>query len=67
MNKNEIIDSINELYEKYEVDKTIFEKLDKDELIRSMKGILAELDKKKKREYTKEDIITIRKIYNMCC
>ena len=39
----------------------------KDEVIRGMKGVLAELDKKKKKPYADEDLLIIREIYGRCC
>jgi len=41
--------------------------LDDERKIKGMKGILAELDLKKKHDYTPEDSKFIRKIYSMFC
>lgn len=48
MNEEKIIKSIDILYEKYMVDKSFYNKMSNQEKIRRMKGILAELDLKKK-------------------
>ena len=52
MNEEKIIKSIDILYEKYMVDKSFYNKMSNLEKIRRMKGILAELDLKKKMPFT---------------
>ena len=67
MNEEKIIKSIDMLYEKYNVDKSFYSVMSNQEKIRGMKGILAELDLKKKFPYTDSDIEIIKDIFSMCC
>lgn len=67
MTEKEILSAIDYLYRKYEVSNDFYILLSEENKIRAMKGILAELDKKKKAEYSKEDIELIKDIYFMCC
>ena len=62
-----ILKTIDELYEKYGVDRTFYSDMEVNEIIRGMKGILAELDLKKQKSYTKEDAEKIKDIYGLCC
>ena len=67
MNEEKIIENIDMLYEKYEVDKSFYSKMSNQEKIRGMKGILAELDLKKKMPYVDVDIEIIKDIFSLCC
>lgn len=67
MNKQNIIERIDMLYDKYEVDKSFYEKMNEDEKIRGVKGILAELDMKKKIPYDSSDIEMIKDIFSLYC
>lgn len=67
MNEEKIIKSIDMLYEKYNVDKSFYSGMSDQEKIRGMKGILAELDLKKKIPYTDLDIEIIKDIFSVCC
>lgn len=60
MNEEKIIKSIDILYEKYMVDKSFYNKMSNQEKIRRMKGILAELDLKKKMPYEDSDVEIIK-------
>lgn len=44
MDEDKIIETIDKLYEKYKVDKSFYNEMSKQEKIRGMKGILAELE-----------------------
>ncbi len=67
MNEEKIIEYIDMLYEKYEVDKSFYSQMNNQEKIRGMKGILAELDLKKRFPYTDSDIEIIKDIFSLCC
>ncbi len=67
MTIDEIIGKVYKLYEKYGVAISFLDNMGKDEVIRGMKGVLAELDKKKKKPYADEDLLIIREIYGRCC
>jgi len=67
MSEEKIITIIDELYEKYGVERTLYSDMEAKEIIRGMKGILAELDLKKQNPYTKEDVELIKDIYGLCC
>jgi len=67
MENEYIIQKVRELYEKYGVPSGFLDLLSDEEKIRGMKGVLAELDLKKKKDYSGEDIIIIRKIYALLC
>ena len=67
MNEEKIIKSIDILYEKYMVDKSFYNKMSNQEKIRRMKGILAELDLKKKMPYEDSDVEIIKDIFSFCC
>ena len=58
---------IDILYEKYQVDSSFYCEMSNLEKIRGMKGILAELDKKKKFPYTDSDLEVIKDIFSLCC
>lgn len=58
---------IDQLYERYGVDKAFYSAKEEDEIIKTMKGILAELDIKKQKPYTMEDIDLIKDIYRLYC
>lgn len=60
MNEEKIIKSIDILYEKYMEDKSFYNKMSNQEKIRRMKGILAELDLKKKMPYEDLDVEIIK-------
>ena len=62
-----IIQKIEELYKKHGVDSAFIDKLDDKQKIKGMKGVLAELDLNKKKEYSADDLLFIQKIYSMFC
>ena len=59
MKIEDILSQIDYLYEKYNVDKSFYISMNKEQKIKGMKGILAELDLKKNSEYEKKDIVAI--------
>jgi len=67
MDNNYIIQKIRKMYIDYGVNVAFLDALDDERKIKGMKGILAELDLKKKHDYTPEDSKFIRKIYSMFC
>ena len=56
-----------ELYEKYGVERIFYSDMGTEQIIRGMKGILANLDLNKQKSYTKEDAELIKDIYFMYC
>ncbi len=62
-----VMKMIDILYEKYQVDSSFYCEMSNQEKIRGMKGILAELDKKKKFPYTDSDLEVIKDIFSLCC
>ena len=62
-----VMKMIDILYEKYQVDSSFYCEMSNLEKIRGMKGILAELDKKKKLPYTDSDLEVIKDIFSLCC
>ncbi len=62
-----VMKMIDILYEKYQVDSSFYCEMSNLEKIRGMKGILAELDKKKKFPYTDSDLEVIKDIFSLCC
>ncbi len=62
-----IIQRVEEMYKKYGVDLKFLEKLDDEKKIKGMRGVLAELDLKKKENYTSDDLLFIKEIYSMFC
>ena len=67
MSLDKIIRTIDELYEKYGVEKIFYADMETDQIIRGMKGILANLDLNKQKSYTKGDAELIKDIYGLCC
>lgn len=67
MKIEDILSQIDYLYEKYNVDKSFYISMNKEQKIKGMKGILAELDLKKNSEYEKKDIMIIKNIYSIFC
>lgn len=67
METDKIIEKVYKLYDKYGVDKGFLDALSDEKKIKGMKGILAELDLKKKADYEVEDLQFIQKIYAMFC
>ena len=67
MSKEETREIINFLYEKYGISKSFYEGFSCDEIISGMKGILANLDENKTRDYEKKDIEIIKDIFGMWC
>lgn len=67
MTTDEVISAIDYLYSEYDVSKEFYLDLSIDKRLKCMKGILAELDQKKKIEYKAEDIELIKEIYFMYC
>ena len=62
-----VMKMIDILYEKYQVDSSFYCEMSNLEKIRGMKGILAELDQKKKFPYTDSDLEVIKDIFSLCC
>ena len=62
-----IIQQIKKLYKEHGVDTKFIDLLDDDRKIKGMKGILAELELNKIKDYSPEDILFIREIYSMYC
>lgn len=62
-----IIQRVEEMYRKYGVDTERLELLDDERKIKGMKGVLAELDLKRKMDYSPEDLLLIRQIYSTLC
>jgi hypothetical protein len=62
-----IIQRIRRMYLEYGVDTSFLDALDDKRIIKGMKGILAELDLNKKKDYTQDDIKFIQEIYSMFC
>lgn len=62
-----IVQRVEEMYKKYGVDLRFIEALDDEQKIKGMKGVLAELDLKKKGDYTSDDLLFIKQIYSMFC
>lgn len=62
-----IIQRVEEMYRKYGVDLKFLEILEDEQKIKGMKGVLAELDLKKSRDYTSDDLLFIKNIYSMFC
>lgn len=67
INDKAIIQRLEEMYQKYGVDTQFLNTLDENRKIKGMKGILAELEIKKKGEYTPDDLLFIQQIYAMYC
>lgn len=67
MSNDLIIQRIKKLYKKYGVDAKFIDLLDDDRKIKGMKGILAELELNKVRDYSPEDLLFIREIYSIFC
>ena len=67
MNSKDVVSYIEKAYKKYGVDSRFIDKLTDDQMLKGMKGVLAELDLKKKKEYEQEDLFIIKKIYSMFC
>ena len=67
MSEDKIIKIIDELYEKYGVERIFYSDMETEQIIRGMKGILANLDLNKQKSYTKEDAELIKDIYFMYC
>ena len=67
MSLDKIIRTLDELYEKYGVEKIFYADMETEQIIRGMKGILANLDLNKQKSYTKGDAELIKDIYGLCC
>ncbi|MCQ2504503.1 MAG: hypothetical protein MJ103_04660 [Saccharofermentans sp.] len=63
----EILSGIDYLYGKYGVSKDFYLSLSDEARIKGMKGILADLDRNKTRNYSAEDVELIKDIYFVCC
>ena len=59
--------NIDYLYKKYKVDDSFYNDMSEHEFIKGIKGILAELDLKKIKQYDKNDIDIIKDIYLIWC
>lgn len=67
MDNNFIIQRIRKMYIEYGVDTAFLDALDDERKIKGMKGVLAELDLNKKKDYISEDLKFIQDIYSMFC
>lgn len=67
MDNDAIIRRIRRMYIEYGIDTSFLDTLDDQRIIKGMKGILAELDLNKKKDYTQDDIKFIQEIYSMFC
>lgn len=67
MSEDKIIRTIDELYEKYGVERIFYADMETEQIIRGMKGILANLDLNKQKSYTEEDVELIKDLYGLCC
>lgn len=67
MDNNFIIQRIRKMYVEYGVDIAFLDALDDERKIKGMKGVLAELDLNKKKDYISEDLKFIQEIYSMFC
>ena len=55
------------LYSKYCVDYSMLEQLDDEKILKGAKGILANLDLNKNRDYEQEDLNIIKEIFSLYC
>ena len=62
-----IIQRVEEMDRYYEVDLAFLETLDDEQKMKGLKGVLAELDLKKKVSYTPDDLSFIKQIYSLFC
>ena len=62
-----IIQRVEEMYRYYEVDLAFLETLDDEQKMKGLKGVLAELDLKKKVSYAPDDMSFIKQIYSLLC
>ena len=67
MDNNFIIQRIRKMYVEYGVDTAFLDTLDDERKIKGMKGVLAELDLNKKKDYSSKDLEFIKEIYSMFC
>ena len=67
MDKKQLIFELNRLFNKYVNDTALLNAIDTNEVQYQVKGILAELDKCKKKDYDEEDIEIIKNIYFYYC
>lgn len=67
MDKQKLISELNRLFDKYVNDTEILKSIEEDKVQYQVKGILAELDKRKKKDFEEEDIETIKDIYFYYC
>ena len=67
INSRDVVSYVKKMYKKYGVDSRCIIDLTDDQIVKGMKGVLAELDLNKKREYEQEDLFMIKKIYSMFC
>lgn len=67
MNEESVIQDIIDLYNRYEVNIEYFSEWGKEDTIKGMKGILANLDQKRRKEYVYTDLVLIKKIYSKYC
>lgn len=55
------------MYLEYGVNTAFLDTLDEEHIIKGMKGVLAELDVNKNRNYEPEDIKFIQEVYSLFC
>jgi hypothetical protein len=67
MDNEAILKRIRRMYIEYGVDTNFLDALDDERKIKGMKGVLAELDLNKKKDYTPDDIKFIQEVYSMFC
>lgn len=67
VDNNFIIQRIRSMYLEYGVNTAFLDTLDEEHIIKGMKGVLAELDVNKNRNYEPEDIKFIQEAYSLFC
>jgi hypothetical protein len=62
-----IREALKKMYIEYGVDTSFIDDLSKEQFFRGMKGVLAELDIKRKTEYSQEHAEFIKDVYSKYC
>ena len=63
----QVIEAIKNMYIEYGVDVAVVENMTDEQIIKGMKGVLAQLDINKKKEYSEEHKFFIKKVYARFC
>lgn len=63
----QVIEAIKNMYVEYGVDIAFVENMTGEQIIKGMKGVLAQLDINKKKEYSMEHKIFIKEVYARFC